>query len=198
MIMLALCTALAAAPNADTAFVDTSASEVRWKGTKFRGRGAHAGRIDVKQGWLTLDGMQLSAGRFELDMRSIRITDIPVEDSVPRRELRDHLLSEDFFAVSRYPTAIFVLDRARHQGAYRYQLDGRLTLRGVTRPFTFDATLWSFEPSRLHATATATLNRKDWGVAFRGSIIANNLVDDDIQLEFDIVARSQSTDRSRR
>ena len=67
------------------------------------------------------------------------------------------------------------------------------TLRGVTRPFAFDATVWSFEPTRLHATARATLDRMQWGVAFRGSRITNDLVDDIIHLEFDILARVGST-----
>jgi hypothetical protein len=49
--------------------------------------------------------------------------------------------------------------------------------------------VWSFEPTRLHATARATLDRMQWGVAFRGSRLTNDLVDDMIHLEFDLVAQ---------
>lgn len=34
-------------------------------------------------------------------------TDIPANDPVPRQRLRDHLLSDDFFDISRHPEARF-------------------------------------------------------------------------------------------
>lgn len=173
------------------AVVDTSQSIVRWRGTKFGGRGAHAGVVRVREGLLAWDARRgtLSGGSIELDMRSIAVTDMPLAESEARRKLVRHLLAAEFFDVQRHPTARFVIDRASIRGGNLLRLDGRLTLRGVTKPFGLNATLWSFEPARLHATARATLNRMEWGVAFRGSRLTNDLVDDDIHLEFDIVAR---------
>ncbi len=173
----------------DIARVDTAATEIRWKGTKFGGRGAHSGTLRVRSGWIDVRGMQLRGGRVLLDMRSIAVTDMPRSESVPRRKLTEHLLGEDFFAVTRFPTAEFTIDRSEHVGANVFRVNGRLTLRGVTKAVTFDMTLWSYEPTAMRATARLTIDRMQWGVAFRGSRITNDLVDDDVQLEFDIIAR---------
>lgn len=181
-----------AAPR-DTALVDTAATEIRWKGTKFGKRGAHSGTLRVRGGWIDVRGMQLRGGRILLDMRSISVTDMPRSEAVPRRKLLEHLLGEAFFAVSRYPAAEFVIDRSEHLGANVFRVNGRLTLRGITKPVTFDMTLWSYEPTALRATARLTINRMFWGVAFRGSRFTNDLVDDDVQLELDITARGSAS-----
>ena len=186
-------TALPSPSNSDTARVDTAATEIRWKGTKFGKRGAHAGTLRVRSGWIDVRGMQPRSGRILLDMRSIAVTDIPRSDMVPRRKLLEHLVGEEFFAVSRFPTAEFTLDRAEKLGANVFRVNGRLTLRGVTKPVTFEMTIWSYEPTALRATAQLTFNRMDWGVAFRGSRLTNDLVDDDVQLEIDITARGSAS-----
>lgn len=173
------------------AVLDTSRSVVRWRGTKFGGRGAHAGVVRVRQGALQYDAAkaEISWGRVELDMRSIAVTDMPVGERSARAKLTNHLLAADFFDVGRFPVAVFEIAQARHHSGNLVRLEGQLTLRGVTRPFAMDATIWSFEPTQLHATARATIDRMQWGVAFRGSRITNDLVDDPIALEFDVVAR---------
>jgi polyisoprenoid-binding protein YceI len=178
------------------AIVDTSASVVRWRGTKFGGRGAHAGLVRLRHGSLDYDARRaaLRGARFDLEMRSIAITDMPLAETTARRKLLTHLLAADFFDVANHPTARFDVQRVTSHGGNLVRLDGQLTLRGVTRPFGMDATVWSYEPTRLHATARATLDRMQWGVAFRGSRLTNDLVDDIIHLEFDIVARVSSSE----
>lgn len=181
---------MAPAVGGNTA-VDTAQSVVRWRGTKFGGRGAHAGTVRVRSGVLDYDARraELRSGVIELDMRSITVTDMPLGETAARRKLTTHLLASDFFDVQQHPIARYTVQRVTMRGSNLARLDGSLTLRGVTRPFAFDATIWSFEPTRLHATARATLDRMQWGVAFRGSRLTNDLVDDVIHLEFDIVAR---------
>jgi len=51
----------------------------------------------------------------------------------------DHLRSADFFDAARYPTATFSGRAANWQGT-RGLLAGDLTIRGVTRPVTLQAT----------------------------------------------------------
>lgn len=173
------------------AVIDTSRSVVRWRGTKFGGRGAHAGVVRLRQGTLQYNSAkaEVTGGRIELDMRSIAVTDMPLDERSARAKLVNHLLAADFFDVARFPSAVFDIQRARHHSGNLVRLEGQLTLRGVTRPFAIDATVWSFEPTQLHATARATLDRMQWGVAFRGSRLTNDLVDDLISLEFDVTAR---------
>lgn len=181
------------------AAVDTSRSVVRWRGTKFGGRGAHAGIVRVRQGTLQYNSAkaEVTGGRIELDMRSIAVTDMPLSERSARAKLVNHLLAADFFDVARYPSAAFDIQRVRHHSGNLARLEGQLTLRGVTRPFALEATIWSFEPMQLHATARATIDRMQWGIAFRGSRITNDLVDDQISLEFDVTARVTEQGRVR-
>ncbi len=174
----------------DTLYVDTLRSLVRWKGTKFWGLGKHEGLVRVDSGELYVHNGEVTGGAFVIDMRSIEVTDIPKSDPVPRRRLRDHLMSEDFFAVAAYPTARFVLaDVTRRQGR-AYSITGNLTLRGRTHPITFEAEISVLSLQALEATATFSIDRQRWGVAYRGSRLTNDLVDDDIYLDLLLVAET--------
>lgn len=172
--------------------IDTARSIVRWRGTKFGGRGAHAGTVRVRHGALQFNAAkaEVERGRIELDMRSIAITDMPLSERTARAKLTTHLLAADFFDVARFPTAVFDIERVQHHGGNLARLEGSLTIRGVTRPFALEATVWSFEPTNLHATARASIDRMQWGIAFRGSRLTNDLVDDQISLEFEVIARA--------
>ncbi|MEP0546093.1 MAG: YceI family protein [Rhodothermales bacterium] len=172
----------------DTFYVDTSRSLVRWKGTKFWGLSKHEGLVRIASGELYVLGREITGGSFLIDMRSIEVTDIPESDPVPRRRLRDHLMSEDFFSVAAYPTARFVLgDVTRRQG-HAYAVTGDLTLRGRTHPITFEAAIPVLSRHALEAAATFSIDRQRWGVAYRGSRLTNDIVDDEIYLDLLLVA----------
>ena len=72
-----------------------------------------------------------------------------------------------------------------------FQVTGDLTLRGVTRPVTFDVNLIVIDPDTLQGFATTTVNRTDFnilndddnGFDYHG-------VEETVILEFDFVARS--------
>jgi polyisoprenoid-binding protein YceI len=49
------------------------------------------------------------------------------------------LRSPDFFWAERYPTIDFVADMIREVGTGQLRIDGRLTIRGVTRPVELEA-----------------------------------------------------------
>ena len=88
----------------------------------------------------------------------------------PQRD--EHLRSADFFDVANYPTITFRSKRIAAAGADHFKLTGDLTIRGVTKEVTFDVegpTASVKDPwgnVRAGITATAKINRKDFGVAF--------------------------------
>ena len=173
----------------DTLVVQPAASSIRWKGTKFRGLGKHEGTIGLVSGQLIIRHEQLIGGTFTIDMRTIQVTDIPESDSVPRRRLRNHLMHADFFDVERYPTAVFTATGAQRIGPARWQVAGDLRMHGVTVPVSFaTAVRWS-EVGHLIATSSLTIDRQRWGIAYRGSRLTNDLVDDGIQLAITLEAR---------
>ena len=166
--------------------VDLRRSIVKWKGTKFRGRGKHEGTVSLAAGALAMCGATACGGSFTLDMRSIAVTDIPVSDPIPRNRLTNHLNSRDFFWTERYPTATFTLRQVTPRGA-TYRVSGELTLRDVTRPLVFDATVTELPGGERRVVSTLTIDRQHWGIEYRFDPIRNEIVDDEIGLVLELV-----------
>ncbi len=169
--------------------IDIEQSIIHWRGTKMRGLGKHEGIVKLQSGFVVLQAGALTGGTFVIDMPTIQVTDIPESDPVPRRNLRNHLLHEDFFAVASYPTASLVITRARKEKEGEYLILGKLTIKAITRPIAFRATIEN-SAHLFSAHAILHINRQLWNVAFKGSRLQNNLVDDSIELNVLVRAKN--------
>jgi polyisoprenoid-binding protein YceI len=110
-------------------------------------------------------------------------------------EQRDaHIRSADFFEVETYPAMAYRSTGVRQHGD-RYVLDGKLTLKGVTRDVPLTLELNGFGPdayggTRAGFSATAEINRRDFGVNFAavmetgGAVVSDKVT---IQLEIEAV-----------
>lgn len=109
-------------------------------------------------------------------------------------ENRDnHLRTNDFFDVENHPTWTFTSTAIRPVSATEWKVDGDLTIRGVTKPVTLDATLEGvvqdpYGNHRVGFSATTSINREDWGVSFNGvmeagGVVVSKKVDIDIEAE---------------
>jgi polyisoprenoid-binding protein YceI len=113
-----------------------------------------------------------------------------------REEKRDaHLRSADFFDAENYPTMRFVSKRARERGE-SLELDGELTIRGVTREVTLkvsDITPQSQDPwgkLRVGASASTKIRRSDFGMQWNAALETGGVVVGDevtITLEVELV-----------
>ncbi|MFY2765147.1 YceI family protein [Arenimonas sp. MALMAid1274] len=56
-------------------------------------------------------------------------------------EFRDHLASSQFFDADKFPEARFTSTSVQAAGTGKLKVVGNLTLKGITRPVTLDATL---------------------------------------------------------
>jgi polyisoprenoid-binding protein YceI len=97
-------------------------------------------------------------------------------------EKRDaHLKSPDFFDVAKYPTITFKSVKIEPDGDNKWTITGNLTMHGVTKLVVLDMTGPTPEvnvmggPHRA-ASATATVNRQDFGIAFNKTIDNGGLV----------------------
>jgi polyisoprenoid-binding protein YceI len=180
--------AAAPAVRADTLRLVPARSVIRWRGTKFRGRRHHEGTVRPTAGYVLAEGRSVRGGAFRIDMNTIEVTDIPESDPIPRRELREHLRSDHFFATATYPSADFRLREVRPAGPGRYAVLGNLTLRGRTHPVRFAARAVPVAGGGLRATAQLSIDRQRWGVAYRG--LGEMLVDDMVHLGLDLVFSS--------
>ncbi len=108
-------------------------------------------------------------------------------------EQRDgHLRSADFFDADNYPDITFVITGVTHKGGDDYQVTGDLTVKDVTKAFTFDVEPEGFYTSmggarRAGFHATAKLNREEFGLTWNVALETGGwLVGKDIKLEIDL------------
>ncbi|MEX1827814.1 YceI family protein [Luteibacter sp. CQ10] len=98
-------------------------------------------------------------------------------------KLDEHLKSKDFFDAAQYPTITFKSTKVATAGKDKLKVTGDLTVHGVTKPVTLDATLNKIGPHPMMKVqtvgfdATATLKRSDFGV---GAYVPN--VSDEIKI----------------
>ncbi|MGH7322248.1 MAG: YceI family protein [Candidatus Rokuibacteriota bacterium] len=91
----------------------------------------------------------------------------------PERD--DHLRSEDFLDVARYPTITFRSTRVDPAARNEYTVTGDLTIRGVTRPVTLDVRYLGqgrspFDDTRVGFTATTRIDRHDFGASWNADM----------------------------
>ena len=112
-----------------------------------------------------------------------------------RQAQRDaHLRSNDFLAMDEHPTITFVSTAARRTGDADFELDGDLTVRGVTQPvtipFTFEGTAVDpYGNTRVGFEGSVVINRKDFGVSYNAALETGGvLISDKVTLEFEVSA----------
>jgi polyisoprenoid-binding protein YceI len=96
-----------------------------------------------------------------------------VDTDLPDRD--QHLRSADFFDAEKHPEITFVSSRIRQIGEDRYDVTGRLTLRGVTREMTLPVTYLGFvvDPwgnEKAGFETEVVLNRKDFGMVWNAAL----------------------------
>lgn len=120
---------------------------------------------------------------------------IDAESIDTRNEQRDaHLRTNDFLDVPNHPQITFVSTKVEPKRDDVYRVTGDLTIRGVTKPVSFDleftgSAVDPFGNTRVGLEGSVKINRKEWGVNFNAALEAGGvLVSEDITLEFEISA----------
>ena len=172
----------ASAVEGDRLTVDTAASTIVWHGKKVSG--AHTGSIELQSGDLIINEGKLAGGSFVVDMASLENKD--VTDPEFKGKLENHLKSDDFFAVEKYPTSKFEITEVKDLGNNKIVIAGNLTLRDSTKNITYEADVIESSAGKFAAKADFNINRKDWGVAYEG--MKDDLISDEINFKINLVA----------
>lgn len=171
--------------------LDVQKSKVLWNTGKTMG--GHYGYFLFQYGNLVFSAKgEPERGTFYMDMNSIRTTDNPNEAEGKKKdaELRDN----DFFASDQYPIATMVVKKITRIGSSTdYTVAGELTIKGITQPIEFKATIIT-KNKTCHITANVDISRQLWNIHSKpqtGSIdflsgIKEKLVPD-IHVSLDIV-----------
>jgi polyisoprenoid-binding protein YceI len=176
--------------------VDPTKSTLTWNAKKVGGE--HTGTVKLSKGTLEVKSNKLTGGTFTIDMTSITDTDITNEGM--NAKLTGHLKSEDFFSVEKNPTSTFTITKAEpiakaKAGEANYKITGNLTIKGISNPVTFPATVNLTENSA-QASAKIEIDRTKYDIKYRAAIIgtaADKIIDDVFTLDLKLVAGKSET-----
>lgn len=127
---------------------------------------------------------------------------IDVKSISTRVEKRDeHLKTDDFLDVANHPTMTFVSTAITPAAGGKYNMTGNLTIRGTTKPVTFELTtpsgpITTRGTTKIGASASGKINRKDFGVKYHEVMDNGGLgVADEvfIQLDVELIQRAPRT-----
>lgn len=184
--------ATSASANEKTFVVLPSESSLSWIGKKVTGQ--HEGTVKIKSGSVKTKNDTITGGEFELDMNSITVTDI--KDEKNNKKLLSHLLSDDFFATTPFPTAMFTLTKAARihdstEGGVNYTLTGLLNIKGISQEISFPAKI-QIDKNEASADATIKLDRTRWNIRYGSGKFFDNLGDKLIFDDFEVRLRIAS------
>ncbi len=144
------------------------------------------GQFTGLQGVLTHDETDATKSRVEISIAAASIN--------TRDAQRDaHLKSADFFDVEKFPTLSFKSTQIKRAGEGELAVAGDLSIHGVTRNVVFTVegpTSPAKDPwgnTRLGASATAKINRKDFGLNWNAALETGGiLVGEEVTLTLDV------------
>ena len=109
----------------------------------------------------------------------------------------NHLRSADFLDAEQYPLVSFESTELVPSGE-EWKLTGDLTIRGVTKPVTFDLVFEGvasdpYGNTKAAFTAVGEIDRKQWGLTWNVPLESGGvLVSEKFKIEFDVEADLQS------
>lgn len=164
--------------------IDATASQISWTGYAEVGSWAPTGTIRLARGQFTQATNQITSATLTLDMTSIQHEN---------QQMQDHLLSDTFFDVTRFPEATFVLRSLTGTTA-----TGQLTIKGITKPISFPIVL-SQVGTALRIKGKAVVDRTQYGVRYNSTSFFADLGDQAIKneftLAFDLMAKPAGTSK---
>lgn len=162
-------------------------SKVEWIGEKVTG--SHSGYINLKSAFLLFEDKKLVGGEFEIDMNSIKCTDI--ENPKYAAKLENHLNSNDFFATDKHPTSNFKITNVIFDGT-SYMVTGNMTIREISQEITFPAKFHS-HGKLFHANASLKVDRTKHDIKYGSGSFFDDLGDKMIYNEFTLKIHLEGT-----
>src|SRR3989344_5405858 len=133
-------------------------------------------------------------GEKDLTKAKVTFTVKTASINTANKKRDDHLKSDDFFAVEKFPQATFKSDKITKTGANKYKMIGDLTIHGTTKKATFDVTAlgknkdpWGNEKHGF--SAISKISRKEYGMGWNKALETGGvLVGDDVKLSVNLQA----------
>lgn len=168
--------------NAQEYTVDASKSKLMWKGKKISSE--HYGNIELKSGTIKIIDDKIETGDFIIDMTSITNKDLT--DAEYNKKLVGHLKSDDFFSVSKFPTASLKITESSTFTNDECVAEADLTIKGITNKVKF-----TVKRDGKVLSALVTFDRSKYDVRYGSNAFFDNLgdkaIDNNITLDVRVV-----------
>ena len=146
------------------------------------------GAFDKVSGTVELDDKDAAKSKIDVEIDAASI-------NTRNQKRDDHLRSPDFFDVAKFAKITFKSTKIELAKDGSMKITGDLTMHGVTKPVTLQAAKLSDEykdpwgGTHRGTTATAKLNRKDFGLEWNVALETGGvLVGDKVKINLDIQA----------
>ena len=164
--------------TAQTKKIDATKSSINWIGKKVTGQ--HEGTINIKDGSLMFKAKKIVGGTFNVDMNSIVVTDLKAGQG--KEKLEVHLRADDFFGTDKFSTATLVFKKIVTKKPNTYTVTGDLTIKGITKPVTFD-----LATTANTASTSFKIDRTKYDIKYGSGSFFDSLGDKAINDDFDLV-----------
>lgn len=158
--------------TAGTYPVDPNHTQVTWQ-VNHMGFSLLQGQFGASAGRIAIDPARPNDAKVDITFQVDQL-------SVTSPRFAEHLKSKDFFDVAAHPTARFVSTAVRATGD-RATITGDLTIKGVTRPVTLQATFVGAGANPMNGKlnfgfrATGTINRGDFGLGMATPVVSDRV-----------------------
>ena len=164
-----------AAQTGATYTVDTTTSSLKWKAYHKGGLNPRFGTLKGG-GTVSVENGAITGGTYTVDMNSLTTDPTAVGEAEGKKstDLDGHLKNQDFFEVTKYPTAKFeitsvgALDTTATQSGVAgatNTVSGNLTIKDKTVNVKFPAKV-AITDNEISVESKFTINRQDWGLTY--------------------------------
>ena len=184
-----------ASAESTTYVVNTESSVIEWIGSKPTGK--HNGKINLKSGEIAVTNDSIESGMFVIDMNSIVVSDLAAGDG--KEDLEAHLKGtgdkegeDHFFNATKFPEGKFEITSITATEV-KATVNGNLTIKGITKPVSFSATV-SYEGNNMMLVSELfTINRTQWNVNYKSKSVFDDLKDKFVNDEIELVVKLNAT-----
>jgi polyisoprenoid-binding protein YceI len=158
--------------TAGTYQVDPAHTQVTWQ-VNHMGFSMLQGQFGASAGSLTIDPAKPDAAKVDVTFQIDQL-------STTSEHFATHLKSKDFFDAAANPTARFVSTAVRASGD-KATITGNLTIKGVTKPVTLQATFVGAGANPMNKKtnvgfrATTSINRADFGLGMAVPVVSDKV-----------------------
>lgn len=177
--------------------VDATGSILNWEATKKVG--AHNGTVNILNGNLNLADGNITAGGFEIDMKSI--TNADLTNAEMNGKLVGHLKSVDFFNVDSFPIGKFEITGsevlANDPAGNTHKVSGNLTIKDSTHNISFPIKVTA-NGDAIDASGEVVINRLQWGIVYNSvsmspadllKKLGDNAINDEVKIKVTLKAK---------